>query len=84
MAHYYFDIKSDVSRRDHVGADFDSDCDAIRRGRAIAEHAAFNGQDLHASSHVSIICGDGREVMQVKVASRADQASAPRLKKSAQ
>jgi hypothetical protein len=82
MTIYYFDVKNGTTERDHAGAEFDSDDQAIDRARTIADSMSTSNQPRHAC-HISVIRGDGREVVQVKV-DDAGANSAPILKKSAQ
>jgi predicted HTH transcriptional regulator len=83
MTLYYFDVKNGSTHRDHAGAEFESDDQAIDRAHIIADEMSQSKRP-QPHCHISVIRADGGEVVQVTVASEAVPASAPRLKKSSQ
>jgi hypothetical protein len=83
MTVYYFDVKNGTTERDHAGAEFENDDQAINRARTIADAMSHSKRRRNAC-HISVICIDGREVVQVQVADDVAVASAPRLEKPTQ
>ncbi|CAN5338593.1 hypothetical protein BH11PSE4_BH11PSE4_04470 [soil metagenome] len=78
MTIYYFDVKNGTTERDHAGAEFDSDDQAIDRAHTIADGMSHAKPRRHAC-HISVIRGDGREVVQVQVSEEVgvDPSAAP-------
>ena len=79
MAHYFFDLKNGVTKRDHSGLELDNDLDAIAQAQSIAKQIGAKAN--HHSRHVTIVHETGREVLRVKVAVDPAAKSAPEPKK---
>ncbi len=79
MAHYFFDLKNGITKRDHSGLELDNDLEAIAQAESIAEKIGATAE--HHTRQVTVVHENGREVMRVKVAAESEDASASRLKK---
>jgi hypothetical protein len=84
MTIYYFDVKNGSTERDHAGAEFESDSQAIARARTIADEMGSQPKKGDHARHISVIRDDGREVVQVKVEGDVAPDSASRFKKFSQ